>query len=406
MQLFDKQCHSIDNSIARLNLWDGAVQSGKTVASIMRWIDYIGSDPVGKLIMTGKTERTLQRNVLEPMKEYLGDDFSYSMGNGEAYLWDRLIYLYGANDERSEGKLRGLSGVVGAYGDEVSLWPESYFKMMLSRMSASMAKAFLSTNPDNPNHWLYKNFILRAPELNMSYFPFRLDDNVFLPPEYVEALKLEYVGLWFKRFILGLWVSAEGAIYDFFDEDLHVIDKCPSADYYIVGVDYGTANATFFGLFGVKHRPLIGQPKVWLAKEYYYSGREHHKSKTDSEYADDFVEFLAGRTPQAIYIDPSASSFKAELKKRGILFIKNADNSVVDGIRFQGSCLYKGLYKIYRECKRTIGEYFSYIWDKKAQERGEDKPKKVDDHSKDGERYALWTHFGTKKLDYSKLLTV
>lgn len=399
MILSKKQIWSILKAIKRINLWEGSVRASKTWASLVAWIKFIAVAPEGDLLMTGKTDRSLYRNVLKPMQDFLGDDFQYKMGRGECTLWDRVIHIVGANDERAEGKIRGMT-CAGAYGDEVSLWAISFFKMMLSRMSVYGAKFFGTTNADAPKHPLKTEYIDRVNELDMALFHFTLDDNIFLPPEFIANLKKEYVGLWFKRFILGLWVMAEGAIYDFFDEKLHVIKKVPRADRYIVSIDYGTGNPTAWGLYGMRNK---GMPRCWLEREYYYDSKKEGGQKTDSEYSDNLRDFLGDLTPNKIILDPSAASFKAQLRKDGFLFINDADNTVLDGIRTQAKLLKSGFYAICQGNPHTVEEYGGYCWDEKAQMRGEDKPIKRYDHTKDHERYLLQTVYGGQTIDYEKL---
>lgn len=408
LDLFDKQRYSYLNSNKRLNIWEGSVRAGKTIASIWRWIKYIGSAPPGDLIMTGKTNGSLYRNIIRPMYELLGDDMNYVQRKDTRIveLWDREIFCFGANDESSEGKIRGMT-CAGGYGDELTLWPESYFNMHLSRMSVKNAKFFGSTNPDSPNHWLKKRILNRKDELDLNSFHFGIEENTFLPPEFIEALKKEYVGLWFKRFILGLWCVAEGAIYDFFDEDLHCVYRHPKAQYHIVSVDYGTNNPTSFGLYGVN---VHTKPRIWRERGYYWDSKVKGRQKTDADYSKDMKKFLNYQTPdkikpRKIYVDPSAASFKLQLKTDGFRGITDATNDVLDGLRTQAKMLQSGDYTIMRHKSNRpcIDEYYGYVWDEKAASKGEDKPTKESDHCKDDERYVLHSEFGKKKLDYSKL---
>jgi len=396
-----KQKEFYHNSSARVNIAEGSVRSGKTWGTIAKWIKYIGNAPPGDLFMVGKTDRSLKRNIINPMLDLIGSDMTYYPGKGEVHLWDRLIYTIGANDERSETKIRGATAA-GAYGDEITLWPESFYTMLLSRMSVKHAQFFGSTNPDNPKHWLKKNYLDRKELLNLYTLHFLLDDNTFLPEEYKRDLRNEYIGLWFKRYILGLWVAAEGAIYDFWDEAEYTIVKHPKAMYYLVGIDYGTGNPTAFGMFGVN---LKTKPKIWLEKEYYYDSKVHQRQKTDSEYSKDLQKFIDGYKVRRIIIDPSAASFKVQIQRDGMYFITDADNSVIDGIRTQARMLVNREYALGIGCDHAIEDYDSYVWDEKAQEKGEDKPIKANDHTKDMERYVLQTTFGENAIDYSKLTT-
>lgn len=403
LNFFDEQKHVYANCNARINILDGPVRSGKTVSSIVAWIKYIANAPPGDLTMTGKTNAALYRNIIRPMEEMLGSDMKYvnSNDNRVVKLWDREIFCYGANDERSEGKIRGGT-FAGAYGDEITLWPESYFKMLMSRLSIPGSKFIGTTNPDNPQHWLKVDYIDRALEIGANIFNWPIERNTHLPPEYIEALKKEYTGLWYKRFILGLWCVAEGAIYDFFDEKLHVGSVFPDPQYHNVSVDYGTGNPTSFGLYGVNTHTT---PKVWRKRGYWWDSKKEGRQKTDAEYVEDMDKFLGKGTneeikPFKVIVDPSAASFKLVLLKAGY-YVVDADNSVVDGIRTQARMLQTGQYMIsdHPSNDPCIKEYYGYIWDANYAKKGEDRPKKVGDHSKDDERYMLHTEFGVDNLD-------
>jgi len=242
IQFSPKQINSLVNSTARINIWEGAVRSGKTFVSIIRWLSFLANweGQNQNFLMVGKTERTLKQNILDPIQDLVGEkNFKLSRGTGEVYIYGIRCYIVGANDERAEGKIRGLT-LAGAYCDEITLYPESFFKMLLSRLSVPGAKLFGTTNPDSPFHWLKTDYLDREGELDLKRFHFVLDDNPNLPPEYVENLKKEYTGVWYKRFILGEWVLAEGLVYDMFNPDKHFVEA-PKDGYiqYWVGIDYG-----------------------------------------------------------------------------------------------------------------------------------------------------------------------
>lgn len=428
MRLSDKQKWSIKRSTSRLNLWEGSVRSTKTVGSIFRFIQAIPqASRDGEIFLIGKTLDSLKRNIILPMQEFLGEDIGYFPGKREVHLWDRTIYTVGANDERAEGKIRGVTASL-IYGDEVTLWPESFFKMMDSRLSLEDSIFFGTTNADNPMHYLKRDYLDREENLDFSSFHFILDDNEFLSEKYRTAIKQNFVGLWYKRFILGLWCVAEGAIHDYFDEDEHVILKPPKADYYDVGIDYGTGNPSEFLLCGNSNTSKL---KIWAEDEYFYDSKKHERQKTDSEYAKDLLYFLVpytnsldhivenkygteellrvkserkkNRPLSNIFLDPSAASFKAELRQWGFFGLKDADNDVLDGIRTVSRMIKGGSAAICTRCINLIKEMYAYLWDSKAQERGEDKPLKKDDHGQDTWRYVLQTKFGKSFLDYSLL---
>jgi PBSX family phage terminase large subunit len=387
--LSHKQHQSILNSHARYNFWIGAVRSGKSFSSLWAWIDFIRNAPQGELAFIGKSRDTIKRNILGPMKDLLGDRFQYFLGKGEATLFNRTIHIIGANDERAEHKIRGCT-LAGAYVDECTIIPESVFEMLKSRLSVTGARLFATTNPDSPFHWLKKNFLDRS-DLDVKVFNFTLDDNPSLDETFKYNLRKEYTGLWRERYIEGKWVLAEGTVYDFFDKDRHVIAYPPgAAEYYLLGVDYGTTNPCAFSLIGY-NRNLF--PNKWLEKEYYWDSKKELRQKTDTQYADDLKKFIQGYNVRTIYIDPSAVSFRVELQRQGFTGLVEAENEVLDGIRYHGLQLSNGSFKICAGCNNAIEEYATYRWDTKASLRGEDKPIKDSDHLLDSIRYVLFTHF-------------
>ena len=391
--LSKKQIQSFQDSDARINIFEGPVRAGKSFIALLRWIDFCRNGPEGPLIICGRTDKTIKRNIINPLQELVGDAVKYSIGKGEVQMYNRIMYVVGANDERAEAKIRG-SEFAGALIDELTLLPENFCKMLLSRLSVPGAKLFASTNPDSPFHWVKKDIIDREKELNCKVFTFSIDDNPALSEEYKTELRREYQGLWYKRYIEGRWVMAEGAVFDFFDEDIHVIKYPPgNATSYIIGIDYGTTNPCVFTLIG--YNPTM-YPNMWLEKEYYYNSRETQRQKSDYEYTQDFLDFIDGISVDAIYIDPSAASFKQELRRNGVQNIRDANNDVLSGIRFHGQLLMNGTYKICQNCTNAIREYTNYVWDSKASERGDDKPVKQNDHCCDAQRYALMTHFFEK----------
>lgn len=392
--LSKKQQDAFLNSDARLNIFEGPVRAGKSFISLLRWLDFCANGPPGPLVICGRTDKTIKRNIIAPLQDLVGSAVVYKQGKGEVQLYDRVMYVVGANDDRAEAKIRG-SEFAGALADEATLLPESFFKMLLSRLSVRGAQLFASTNPDSPYHWIKRDFIDREKELDLKTFSFNIRDNPSLSEKYIKDLSNEYQGLWHKRYIEGKWVLAEGAVYDFFDEKIHVIPypNAP-ATYYIVGVDYGTTNPCAFVLIGYN---AGNYPNMWLEKEYYYDSKKTMRQKSDYEYVKDFIEFTDGYHVKQIYIDPSAASLRQEMMRNGVRNVADAVNDVIPGIRFQGQLLTNGTYKICSNCVESIKEYSNYLWDSKASERGLDAPIKKFDHSLDAQRYALFTHFFHQK---------
>lgn len=404
-----KHAHSIVRSTEHLNLWHGSVRSAKTITSLFRWLTYIDEEaPPGDLYMIGKTERTLERNVLNPLKDLLGHRaVKHNRGLGELQILGRRHYIVGASDERAEQKLRGPTAA-GVYGDEVSTWPESAWKMALSRLSLEGAKLFGTTNPDAPRHWLKKGLIDRArePDMSVGVFHFTLDDNPHVPESFKRALKAEYVPgtLWYRRFIEGLWVAAAGAIYDMWQPSRHLIAGRPEPDAIArawVACDYGTASVTTALLFLEVLRPF---PHVFVAREWRHDAREPgNASLTDSEvsaqlrdWVNHELSILLERRASTddlswAIVDPSASSLITQLRRDRWVRVRYAENDVIDGIRSVASLLAAGRVGVHESCEYLTDEMEGYVWDEKAQAAGEDKPVKEDDHGPDTFRYGIAT---------------
>jgi PBSX family phage terminase large subunit len=396
-QFSKKQIDSLVNSDARINIWEGAVRSGKTYISLYRFLkelipkkDEFGNyiEETGEYCIITRTLDSFKRNILPLLARMISADARYYSGKREMDIWGKTIHIVGADDERAENKIRG-STFSGAYVDEATIIPETVFKMLISRCAMNGGKIFATTNPDSPFHWLKRDFLTDNPDVKS--WQFTLNDNPELTNDEKEYLKRQYKGVWHQRFIEGLWVQAQGAIYDFFDPKIHVIDNSPGvATYYIVGIDYGTTNPCSFVLIGINRSKF---PNMWVEEVYYYDSKIAQRQKTDTEYAADFARFITGRNVKAIYIDPSAVSFKLELQKSGISNIYEAQNEVIDGIRIVSKFLDNGTLKICSKCEPMIKEIQSYVWDPKCQKTGEDKPLKTSDHSLDALRYCIVSHF-------------
>jgi PBSX family phage terminase large subunit len=388
------------DSAARILLWHGAVRSGKTLASVIAWLEYVRTAPPGPLLMAGKTKDTLARNILDPISEWAPGAIAFTRGANTAMLLGRLVYLVGANDAKAEGRIRGLT-LAGAYVDEASLVPEGFWRMLLTRLSVPGAKLFSTTNPDAPQHWLKKDFIDRAGELSLAAWHFQLDDNPALDPDYRAALEVEFQGLWRKRFILGLWVLAEGAIYDMWDETRHVVDRLPEmVGRWWVGCDYGTTAPFAALLLGVGREPDQTE-RLFVCDEWRWDSAQAMRQKTDREYSNDLRAWLdaAGArvlgqpdrqiTPTWVAVDPSAASFKVQLRRDRMPGVIDADNNVLAGIRTVGSLLATDRLRVHERCHGLREEAPGYVWDPDKALIGEDVPVKLDDHDLDALRYGV-----------------
>lgn len=399
--LSPKQQRSIAHSRnSKLALWTGAVSSGKTIASLIAFLGAVAEAPdTGLVVIVGRTLQTIERNIIDPLQAStlfgpLTKHVVHTPGSPTAKIFGRTVHLIGASDARSEGRIRG-STIALAYVDEATLVPQAFWMMLLSRLRVPRARLLATTNPDGPAHWLRKDFILRAAEVNMRVFEFRIRDNPSLTMDYIRDLAAQYTGLWRRRFINGEWCVAEGAVFEMFDPDRHVIrGKVPQLSLLPgVGVDYGTTNAFSAHLLGVAAADASkGLPeRLVLVREYRHDPRRALYQKTDAQFSRELRDWIGTDQPQWIAVDPSATSFKLQLFHDGLTNVVNAENGVIDGIRLMGSLLHADRLQIHESCTGLLDEMPGYSWDPKAAAAGEDKPMKVDDHSVDSSRYVIAT---------------
>lgn len=387
MTLSPKQIDSYNHSDARLNVWIGAVRSGKTYSSILKLIKLIKHGPEGSCMIIGVNRDTIQRNVLLELYKFLGFPCPGTKTT-ETKLYGRNVYFVGAHDEGSVRRIQG-STLSFAYVDEVTCIPQPFFTMLLSRLSVKGAQLLCTGNPEGPSHWFKKNYIDRQEELDLAHWHFTLDDNPSLDPAYVENLKKEYTGAWYQRLILGLWVANSGLIYDRFDDLNLYTESKNNPIYYIMGIDYGTSDATAAVICAVTPNKW---PQMCIEKEFYYDSRKSGQQLTDDELGDRLVEFIGYRNLRAIYVDPSAASMKAELRRRN-LPVLDAKNDVIPGIRTVSKFIAGKNLVVHKSCTGLIEELQSYLWDPKATDRGFDKPLHDHSHFPDSLRYCIFSAF-------------
>lgn len=389
-----KQQDSILAATRRMNIWHGAIRSGKTIASIIAWLLYVRTAPAGPLAMIGKTRETIYRNVIDVLADLLPGAVVYTRGAPTIRILGRLIHVLGANDARAEGRLRGLT-LAGAYVDEITLLPEAFFVQLLGRLSVPGARLFGSTNPDSPVHWFKKRYLDRADELDIYVVHFELADNPSLTREYIAALAAEFTGLWFKRFIAGLWVAAEGAIYGMLTDTVHAKRAPPRERWQAawIGLDYGTSNPTH-AVFLVLAADDDGTPRLWIVSEWQHDGRKKGQLTNAqlSHRLAAWAEPLVAGLPVApvVALDPSAAGLRVQMRADGWPGLKSADNRVSDGL-MAVSALFGGarLFVDTTACPVLWEQLQGYVWDPAALDRGVEQPLKQDDHGCDALRYGV-----------------
>lgn len=408
LDLSVKQLQSWAWAQARINLWEGAIRSGKTISSLIAWHDYLATAPRGGvLFMVGQTLQTLERNIINPMMDpaifgELAHTVHHTPNTGVAVIAGREVHLVGAKDSKAFGRIRGAT-CAGAYVDEATLLPTGFLTELLGRMSVKGARLFATTNPDSPAHWLKREFIDRKRDMNMRVFSFTLDDNPSLDPEYVKAIKAEHTGLWYRRLIQGHWVAAEGAIYEAWDPERHVTADIPRIDQWLsVGLDYGTTNPLDALLIGLGRDPDDGRTRMYVTSEHRHDPKTARVRLTDVQHSRNVQDWIqntprydgsgqVGVQPRFWVIDPSAASFIQQLNHDRVGNIAPAKNEVVPGIRTVSSLMAADRLRVHPSCKGLVDELPGYSWDDKATEKGEDKPMKVADHACDALRYGIHT---------------
>ena len=359
---------------------DGAVRSGKTVAMTAGFFLWSMTCFDGCAFgICGRTVSSLRRNVIRNLQDWLGDLFiiresvSQSMVTVIRGSVRNDYYLFGGQDESSYKLIQGMT-LAGVFLDEVALMPRSFVDQACARCSMEGAKLWFNCNPEGPSHWFYREWICKCAEKNVLRLHFTMQDNPGVSKNVQKKFMTMFTGVFYKRYILGQWVMAEGLIYNF--ENLADTPETPGK--YYISIDYGTMNPFSAGLWWVD---MEGKKAVRI-REFYYDGRKNGQSLTDEEYYKN-VERLAGDNPiEYIIIDPSAASFITLIRRRGRFSVRKARNAVVPGIRLVGSLLESGRLWVCPCCTDTIREFGSYRWSNEA-----DVPVKEDDHAMDDIRY-------------------
>lgn len=380
-----KQNEYIRDAGSRWNFKVGAVRSGKSYVDIAHVIPRALTARRGEKglnVFLGVSKETIERNVLQPMREIFGGGLIGTINSRNiAVVCGCPVYCLGAEKITQVAKIQGAS-IKYCYGDEIAKWNREVFAQIAARLDRPESRFDGACNPEYPSHWL-KEFIDR-PDIDKYVQKYTIDDNPFLPGPFVENLKKEYAGtVYYQRYILGEWALAEGLIYPMHGD---AVGEAPEGEPLkrVLSIDYGTENA-FAALIWEYH-----SDGVWYAvDEYYYSGRDRGVTKTDEEYGQDMDEFTAGIEGKIrTIIDPSAASFIALLMRKKRYGVIQADNAVLDGIRETAAAMQTGRIKISARLKNWRKEAEGYVWDADSPE---DRPVKVNDHLMDAMRYFVKT---------------
>ena len=361
---------------------DGAVRSGKTVCMVAGFFLWAMSTFDGEsFAICGNTIASLRRNVILRLPDWLGGIYHIEerRSDGKIVVSDGVrtnhFFLFGGKDESSYKLIQGIT-LAGAMLDEVALMPRSFVEQACARCSVKGSKLWFNCNPGGPEHWFYKEWLLKRKEKNALRLHFTMEDNPGLDPKIRQRYERMYTGVFYRRYVLGQWCRSEGLVYAF-DREKHIAKDIPTDGHYYISVDYGTMNPFSAGLWCV-----CGNRAVRL-REFYYSGRDRNKTMTDEEYYQ-ALEALARAYPvEQVIVDPSAASFIALIRRRGRFAVRKAQNDVLGGIRLVSSLLQAGCLQVSESCVDSIREFELYSWEAD----GEDRPVKENDHAMDDIRY-------------------
>ena len=364
---------------------DGAVRSGKTLAMGLGFFLWAMGEFDGQRFgVCGKTISALRRNVLSeilPRMAGLGATWKEKRTENLVTVTfgghRNAFYIFGGRDESSASLIQGIT-FAGILLDEVALMPQSFVEQACARCSVTGSRLWFNCNPAGPNHWFYKEWIQKAEERKCLHLHFTMEDNPSLSQAIRQRYQRLYTGVFYRRFILGQWVAAEGRVYDFFGPEMARPVPEGSFESWYISCDYGTVNPTSMGLWGL-------QKGIWYrVSEFYYNSRQERRQKTDAEYAEDLARLAGGRPIRAVIVDPSAASFMELLRRRGWNVVK-ANNDVLRGIRITAELLKNGKLVICQGCEDCLREMEEYVW--LDRDGGRETVKKENDHAMDDMRY-------------------
>ena len=384
---------------------DGAIRSGKSVAMSLGFVIWAMSEfEARNFAMCGKTIGSFRRNVLFWLKLMLRSrGYSVSEQRTENLVIVKrndilnYFYVFGGKDERSQDLIQGIT-LAGVFFDEVALMPESFVNQATGRCSVDGSKFWFNCNPGSPAHWFKTGWIDKRADKRLLYLHFTMDDNLSLSEAVKERYRGMYSGVFFKRYILGEWKSADGVIYRQFadDPERFILDDVPQ-DIFIgtMGLDFGGNGSAHAGcLVGITR----GYRSIVILDEYY------RKEVIDpGTLTDDVCGFVQRSQAQvratSIWCDSAETTLikgiRTEVFARRIpVEVRNArKGEIIDRIRLCDMLMSQGRFFILRRCRHTIAALSEAVWDSKSPTRD----RRLDDgttniDSLDALEYALEPH--------------
>ena len=380
-------------SDAFINIAHGSVRSGKTIVATFRFLLFILESDYHEFMISGKTRDTIERNVVRDLIRMIEGRLPYKYRKFDNYLEiaGKKIWLVGFSDEGATEKVRGMT-IGGWYADELTSASKSTVEMAITRCSVDGAMMFWTMNPESPYHYIYTDYITNKELLDsgtVKVWHFTLEDNLHLSQRYIEELKRvnRKSQVNYKRNILGEWVIAEGAIYDMFDTNENVFTNPPPIHDINICCDYGVSTVTTFGVMGIHHNENEGNTYC-LLEETYYDAEEKGVAQSDTDRVNDIINLqdkhdLTSRN--TLYLPHDAASLKTACEKepRIKMTIRTYTPDTYEDITTIQNLIATRRFLIHESCKQSILQAQTYSWDKQAQQRGEDRPLKINDHCPD-----------------------
>lgn len=378
---------------------DGAIRSGKTSIEFVAYVDWAMREFNNQwFAVCGKTVDSAIKNIIIPFMSMYYNKKRYRMTFKKS---DKLLIIqrgdkkntfeiFGGKDEASFTLIQGRT-LAGVFLDEVVLQPKSFVEQALARCSVEGSKEWFSCNPGSPTHWFYEEWILDRKAKNALYLHFSMTDNPSLSQKKIDWYKSIYKGVFYQRYVQGLWVVAEGLVYSNFDKEKHCFKEplfidgngnAKQGTQFYISMDYGIVNPFAAYLWAI----YDGVAYCW--KEYYFDSRKEQRQKTDEEHYKALEGLAKGYYIQEIIIDPSATSFKETINRHDKFNFRNAKNDVINGIAVFSTLLNCERIKIHEDCKGYLNELALYSWDEDAKE---DRVIKEFDHANDSGRYFAYT---------------
>ena len=398
-----KQAHIFNEcayGTAKFVLIDGPVRSGKTAAAL----DGFAAHALlhgGEYLLAAPTIAQIRKVLIPSLQDVFGKALVYRSQDKGATLGGSTFHIYSGSTEASEGSLRGLT-LRGAFIDEATQVPESFWGQAIARCSLPNAKIVACTNPDSPYHWLKRKWIDRADDEVITRIHTVLADNPSLTEEYKQDVLGKLTGAEYARNVMGEWVEAEGAVYPGVHE---WVQPFPAAleqaepDARWIAVDAGEVNATHALLIELYDRTR------WVVREWRHSRSESGSLSVDQKAAQMLAALLPreGTAVSAIHVDPAAQDMVAALRRHSPgIPVQNAVNDVLLGIQQVRNEFESERLWVADRCRQLVVELATYAWDQRAADRGVQKPVKRDDHGPDALRY----HIASTIREHRRLVIV